>query len=108
MRSSIYSRQVGKKTSKSKRDPAQLIRSKVRKKPSKSGPNPAPPNKQEKRSDKERDNILRPELFSVPRHGHVLMTKERRKGEERSLVARYLELADIALNNDDNPENGAA
>ena len=52
---------------------------------------------QSKRNDQQRDNILRPGLFSVPRHGHLLVTKERRKGEERSLVGKYLELADIAL-----------
>jgi hypothetical protein len=45
----------------------------------------------------ERDNIPHPELFSVPHHSHLLMTKERRTGEERSLVGKYLELADIAL-----------
>jgi hypothetical protein len=51
------------------------------------------------RQDRERDNILRPELFSVPRHSHLLSTTDRRKGEERSLVGKYLELADIALSN---------
>ncbi len=51
------------------------------------------------RQDRERDNILRPELFSVPRHSYVLSTKDRRKGEERSLVGKYLELADIAFSN---------
>jgi hypothetical protein len=51
------------------------------------------------RQDRERDNILRPELFSVPRHSHLLSTKDRRNGEERSLVGKYLELADIALSN---------
>jgi len=51
------------------------------------------------RQEREKDNILRPELFSVPRHSHLLVTRERRKGEERSLVGKYLELADIALSN---------
>ena len=81
----------------------------MRKKNSKANNNPARPKRQEKRTNHDdRDNILRPGLFSVPRHGHVLMTKERRKGEERALVAKYLELADIALNNADEPENDAA
>jgi hypothetical protein len=51
------------------------------------------------RQDREKDNILRPELFSVPRHSHLLSTTDRRKGEERSLIGKYLELADIALSN---------
>jgi len=53
------------------------------------------------RQERERDNILHPGLFSVPRHSHLLMTKERRTGEERSLVGKYLKLADIALSNAD-------
>jgi len=81
----------------------------VRKKNSKTNNNPAPPRKQEHRNHRDdRENILRPGLFSVPRHGHVLMTKERRKGEERSLVGKYLELADLALNNGDNSGNDTA
>lgn len=79
----------------------------MRKKATKSRENPAQAKKQERAANHERDNILRPELFSVPRHGHVLMTKERRQGEERSLVGKYLELADIALNNGNEPENEA-
>jgi hypothetical protein len=80
----------------------------VRKRTSKSRDNPAAGKRQEGRSNHERDDILRPELFSVPRHGHVLMTKERRTGEERSLVGKYLELADIAFNNGDKTENKAS
>jgi hypothetical protein len=38
----------------------------------------------------------------VPRHSHLLMTKERRTGEERSLVGKYLKLADIALSKSEN------
>ena len=81
----------------------------MRNKNSKTNKNPVPAKNRENRNqDKDRENILRPELFSVPRHGHVLMTKERRKGEERSLVGKYLELADLALNNRDNSEDDAA
>ena len=79
----------------------------MRKKASKSRENSAQRNKRAQRGNGERDNILRPELFSVPRHGHVLMTKERRTGEERSLVGKYLELADIAFNNGNESENEA-
>ena len=77
-------------------------------KSSKTRKSPAQPRQEERRIEQERENILRPELFSVPRHGHVLMTQERRKGEERSLVGKYLELADIVLNNNKNGENEAA
>ena len=59
----------------------------------------SPQREWQSRQERERDNILRPELFSVPRHSHLLSTKERRKGEERSLVGKYLELADKALSN---------
>ena len=69
--------------------------------------NPAQRKEHERRIDRERENILRPGLFSVPRHGHVLMTKERRKGEERSLIGKYLELADIALSRESKKDEAA-
>jgi hypothetical protein len=68
-----------------------------------------PSKKWTERQERERDNILHPELFSVPRHSHLLMTKERRTGEERSLVGKYLKLADIALSDpvEDGPSSQA-
>jgi hypothetical protein len=35
------------------------------------------------------------------------MTKERRKGEERSLIGKYLELADIALSRESKKDEAA-
>ena len=45
-------------------------------------------------------NIMRPGLFSRPRSSNLVNTIERRTSEERSLVQKYLDLADLALKSD--------
>ncbi len=58
----------------------------------------AQPRGEQPRGEQLRERSVRPELFSVPRMGNLLNPKERRTGEERALVGKYLELADIAFN----------
>ena len=61
-------------------------------------PRGAQPRGEQPRGEQLRERSVRPELFSVPRMGNLLNPKERRTGEERALVGKYLELADIAFN----------